>query len=334
MKVFITGGTGFIGKYAVERFAQCGYAVRVLVRDSSLQKALNQKGIETACGDITAPETLREGMRGCDWVVHLAGQYAMWHPDPSSFDRINVEGTRNVMRAALEQGVSKVVHISTVAVYGKPADCPFTEKSAPGPVLYSQYARSKAEGEQVAWKYFYQQGLPLVVLYPGIVLGAGDERASGQYIQLILNRRTPSTIFHNSPATYVHVRDVADAVVRAAEKPDNLGEKYLLGKETLCGREYAQWIHEISGVPLPPLRLPDLLVRAASYLFTGLSTITHQPPLWTLSVDAERTLKNGFCFDGSKAERELGISYRPVRQALSEAIAGYRAKKEIASKKH
>jgi dihydroflavonol-4-reductase len=248
----------------------------------------------------------------------------MWHPHPQTFWRANVDGTRNVMQAALESGAGKVVHMSTVAVWGKPAHTPFDENTPPGPRLLSAYAQSKAAGEQVAWSFARQHGLPLTVLYPGIVLGAGDDRASGQYIQLLVFRRTPSTIFHNAPATYVAVKDVAEAVLLAAENPASVGRRYLIGQETLRGREYAALICQLAGVRPPPFRLPDWLVRAASYPFTALSALTHRPPLWTLSIDAARTLQAGFQFDGSRAERELGLRYTPVRDALYEAICDYR----------
>lgn len=326
MKVFITGGTGFIGKYVVRRFVEEGHRVRCLVRDPGRLDGLTQLGIEIIRGDVFSQAALLQGMRGCDWVIHLAGQYAMWHPDPASFGRVNGEGTRSVLRAALECGARKVVHVSTAAVYGKPAECPFREDSNPGPVLFSRYAESKAAGERAAWKLYEERGLPLVVLYPGIVLGAGDDRASGQYLKLILFRRTPSTIFHDSPATYAHVRDVAEAALRAAAKPGNLGEKYLIGRDVLTGRQLAALVHDVSGVRLPPLRLPDPVVQAASYLFTGLAGLIHRPPLWTLSIDAAKTLKNGFVFDGSKAGRELGLKYTPVRQAMVEAVEWYRAR--------
>jgi dihydroflavonol-4-reductase len=171
------------------------------------------------------------------------------------------------------------------------------------------------------------------VLYPGIVLGADDNKASGRYIQDIIRRRVPSTIFHRSVATYVHVNDLVTAILRAAEMPEAIGQKYLVGKYTLNGRDYAQLISEVSGVPLPVFRFPDPIVLAASYLLTGLSYVTRRPPWWGLSIDAGWTLKNGFHFDGCKAERELGIRYTPIRAALAEAIESYRGQRKAAGRK-
>ncbi len=326
MNIFLTGATGFIGRYTARRLAAGGHSVTCLVRNAArLDGVAALPGVRVVTGDLSDRRALAAAMRGCECAINLAGQYAMWHPDPASFTRANVDGLRNLLDAAVESGVGKFVHVSTVAVYGKPADRPFTEDSAPGPRLFSAYARSKAAGEALAWQACREQGLPLVVVYPGICLGAGDDRASGQYIRLVLFRRTPSTIFHHSPATYLHVCDAAEGIARAAEKPGNAGEKYLLGRETLTGRQYADLIRACGGMRLPPFRLPDPVVLAASYLFTGLSALTRRPPLWTLSVDAGWTLYHGFCFDGSKAERELGLRYTPVRQAMQEAVDWMRA---------
>ena len=324
MHIFLTGATGFIGKHTARRLISAGHTLRALVRDPRRLDGLLPLGLEPVFGSLDDVPALREGMAGCDCAVHLAGQYAMWHPRPETFRQVNVDGTRNVMLAAVDSGVRKVVHMSTVAVWGKPAQAPFDEDTPPGPRLLSAYARSKAEGERVAWEIAGQHNLPLTVLYPGITLGAGDDRASGQYIQLLVFRRTPSTIFHNSPATYVAARDVAEAVLLAAENPASAGRRYLIGRETLLGREFAALVSQLSGVRLPPLRLPDWLIRAASYPFTALAALTRTQPLWTLSIDAGRTLQAGFHFDGSRAERELGLQYTPIRDALSEAIFDYR----------
>ncbi len=325
MKVFVTGATGFIGSHLVRRLVAEGHAVSCLVRRSSQIQVLQSLGVRLVYGDVNDRERLLAGMTGCDWLFHLANLYSMWESDTSRFEAINIGGTRTVLETALECRVKRVIYVSTVAVYGQPAVSPFCEEAIPGPRLMSTYARTKAVADQVAWQFYHQQGLPLVVLYPGIVLGAGDDKASGQYIQDIIRKRVPSTIYHHSRATYVYVGDVVQALLQAAQLPHTVGQKYLVGGQTLNGRLYARLISEVSGVPLPLFRFPDWIVTAVAYLLTVLSTVTRRPPWWGLSTDAARTLKMGFDFDGSKAVRELGISYTPVCQALVEAIASYRA---------
>lgn len=324
MKVFITGATGFIGTHLVERLAQTEHELYCLVRKTSHMSRLEELGVTLITGDVTDKASLLEGMRGCDWVINLANIYSFWEPNKQIYTDVNVEGTRNVMEAAWETGVSKVVHVSTSVVYGKPADDPFTEESAIGPVRFSEYARTKYAGTLTAWELYEKNGLPLVMIYPGAVVGPGDPKPSGQYIMDLIHRRLPTTVFHDSILTFVHVRDVAEAIVRALEKEDNIGEKYLVGKHQLSFREVNEMISEISGVPLPKIRLPDSLVMINAALLTWLADLTRKPPMWAMSTDQMSTMKEGLRFDGSKAERELGITYTPIRVALEEAIASYR----------
>ena len=324
MIFFVTGATGFIGRHLVRRLLSEGHQVRCLARQPEKATRLFGREVDVVAGCVNDGDSLRNAMCGCDGMFHLANLYSMWEEHPARFAEVNVDGTRAVLECALTCGVGRVVYVSTVAVYGRPAACPFTEEAQPGPELFSEYARTKAAAEQIAWTVHRQRGLPLVVLYPGIVLGAGDEKASGRYIQDIIRRRVPSTIFHHSPATYVYVEDLVEAMLQAMARPEVVGQKYLIGGYTLSGSQYARLVSEVSGVPLPWLRLPDWMVLTAAYLLTALSGLTRRPPVWGLSVDAAWTMKNGFAIDGSKAQRDLGITYTPLQIALSEAIASYR----------
>lgn len=328
MKVFVTGGTGFIGKHLVRRLILEGHQVTCLARNSLRGKVLEEMGARVVAGNVNDPSALRAGMAGCDWLFHLANLYSMWEPDAAVFQRVNVDGTRLVLETALETGVQKVVYVSTVAVFGKPAEIPFDEQSYPGPQLFSAYSRSKSAAEQIAWDLYQRRGLPLVVLYPGIVLGQGDDKASGQYIRDIVFRRLPSTIFHDSVSTYVYVGDVVSALVQAAQRSETVGQKYLVGRSQLSGQDFARLVSEVSGVPLPLFHFPDWMVIAAAYLLSGVAALTGAPPWWGLSVDAAWTLRHGFRFSGAKAERELGIRYTPIRAALQEAVSGYLQKRQ------
>ena len=233
---------------------------------------------------------------------------------------MNVEGTRNVMESALEAGVSKVVHVSTAGVYGKPSDSPFTEGSEVGPRRFSEYTRTKYEGDLIAWGLFEKKGLPLVVLYPGAVLGPGDTKPTGRYIEDMAARRMPITVYRDVVMTYVHVRDVAEAIVRAAESKDTIGEKFLIGNFRLSFRELNEIISSVSGVALPAICLPDFLVALAARALTSLSAATRRSPPWGMSVDQANMAREGFAFDGSKAERKLGICYSPIRAAIEETL--------------
>jgi dihydroflavonol-4-reductase len=323
MKTFITGSTGFIGTHLVERLSQTEHELCCLVRKSSQVGDIEKMGATPLRGDVTDKDSLLEAMRGREWVINLANIYSFWEPNRRVFKDVNVEGTRNVMECALETGVSKVVHVSTTVVYGRPEDSPFNEESPVGLVRFSEYARTKYAGDLIAWELYEKKGLPLVMVYPGAVLGPGDPKATGQFIRDLMNRRLPAKVFQDSILTFVHVGDVAEAIARAAERENNVGEKYFVGKHQLSIGEVGEMVGQISGVPLPKISLPDSLVMVNATLLTWLANWTKKPPMWGMSVDQMRTMKQGLRFDGSKAERELGITYTPIRVALEEAIASY-----------
>lgn len=321
MKIFVTGATGFIGIHVAKRLSQTDHSMRCLVRETSEVSELERLGATLVTGDIVDRDAVKRGMSGCDWVIDIAGLYSFWEPRKQVFADVNITGTRNVMECALELGISKVVHVSTAGIYGKPEEIPFTEESAVGPDRFCEYFRTKYEGDLIAWDLYGKKGLPLVMVYPGAVLGPGDPKASGQYISNLIHRRLPATVLKNDRFTFVHVRDVAEIIVRAAEKEDNIGEKYLAGNHRMSWGQVNEMINEISGVALPRLSLPTWLVMMNAALLTLIANIIKRPPLWGMATGQMKVMHAGYVFDGSKAERELGISYTPIRVAMEEAIA-------------
>jgi dihydroflavonol-4-reductase len=227
------------------------------------------------------------------------------------------------MECALETGISKVLQVSTVAVWGKPDISPIVEETPVGPVRFSEYSKTKYEGELRTWKLYEGKGLPLVMIYPCGVLGPNDLKPSGRLILNIINQKMPARVFDDSVMTWVDVRDVAEAIVRALEKENNLGEKYIVGKHQLSMGELYEMVSEISGVPLPKLRMPDSIALFNAALLTWFANLTKRPPAWEMAWDAMRMVKEGFRANGAKAERELGIAYTPIRVTLEQVIASY-----------
>ena len=319
MKLFLTGATGFIGRRLCRRLATTPHILRCLVRDEERARSL-LPGLELVPGDVTDPDSVRRGLAGCEGMIHLANIYSFWEKDPSRYRAVNVEGTRHVLEAALAAGVRRVIHVSSAVIFGRPARIPFTEAGPPGPERFSAYAQSKYEGDLLAWS-LRDRGLPLVVLYPCGVLGAGDPKGSGQYIADLVGRRMPATVLPDAVLTWVHVADVAEAIALAVDKAGIEGEEYLIGKEQLSMRQFNLLVRELSGVPLPWLGLPDLAVMPLAHLLTGLARLIGKPPLWGLAVDQVRTVQAGFRAEGHRAERDLGLAYTPIREAIAETIA-------------
>ncbi len=319
MKIFITGATGFIGSRLVKRLAQTKHEMICLARESSDVQFLIEAGVTVFIGDVTDKASLLQGMEGCDWVVNLANFYEFWTPDRRLYHDVNVEGTRNVMEAALAKKVSKVLHVSTAAIFGN-AVWPVTEASEMGARCFGEYARTKREGDLIAWELFEKKGLPLVVVYPGAVLGPNDPKATGRYIRNVLQRKMPVQVLRKSMFPFVHVRDVAEAIVRGLEKEGNIGEKYLIVSENLTFGDINEALADISGVKLPKLKLPDAMTMLGAYFMTGLANLFKKPPFLDMAVDQMCLMKHGMQADGSKAARELGFSYMPIREALAEQV--------------
>ena len=323
-RILLTGATGFIGRHLARRLAADGLSLRALVRPTSDTAELQSLDVELAEGDVTDWGSVCTAIDGCQRVVHLANIYSMWEPDPSVYRQINVEGTRRVAQAAAEAGVDLFLHVSSVVVFGRPHEVPFHERCAPGQVRFSEYARTKFEADRVVEQFAVSHRLPLAILYPASVLGPGDTKSSGRYVDDIVHRRLPMAVFSDDVMTWVHVDDVADAIARLLGRDDTAGARYVVGRHRLTMHQINKLIGEISGVRAPRLEMPDWMARLTARVLTGLSTITGRPPLWGLSVDVARTLAHSIQADGSRVERDLGLRYTDIRTAVADTIRSAR----------
>jgi dihydroflavonol-4-reductase len=156
-------------------------------------------------------------------------------------------------------------------------------------------------------------------------MGPNDPKATGRYVRSLVQGKMPAQVLTNCPFPFVHVRDVAEAIVKALEKEKNEGEKYLVAAENLTFGEINRMVSEITGVRLPRLTLPDALTVAGAYGATFLANLTGRPPMLDMSVEQIRMMKQGMKVDGRKAMRELGISYTPIRTALEEILTSMHA---------
>ncbi|MFZ5786704.1 MAG: NAD-dependent epimerase/dehydratase family protein [Acidobacteriota bacterium] len=319
MRVFVTGGTGFIGSRTVRRLSAEGHQLRCLVRPRSDRRTLDEVKAEPAPGDVTDPHSLAAGVAGCDAVVNIAAAYDFWVPDRGVYERVNVQGMRNLMEAAIAARVRKVVHVSTAAVWGE-APWPITERSELGAACATAYARSKRVGDQVARDLADASGVPLVTIHPGAVTGEGDPKASGKYLDMLRRGRLPAQIMPSRSFSFVYVGDVAEAICRALDKPDNDGEKYIVVAENRTWGEVNRMACEIAGSRLPLLTLPDWLTELNARLLTALADLVKRPPLMNLALDQVLLMKQGLSCDGNKAARELGLAYTPLRTTLERAL--------------
>jgi dihydroflavonol-4-reductase len=322
MKVFVTGATGFIGASLVRELLHDGYAVKVLARPASDRRNLAGLDVEVCEGDLCWPESLAKGLAGCDTLYHAAADYRLWTRDPAAMYTINVAGTRNILQAALDQGVAKVVYTSSVGTLGNPGDgTPGTETT---PVtladMVGPYKKSKFLAEREA-EQFTARGLPLVTVNPSTPVGPRDIKPTptGKIIVDFLNRRMPAYL--DTGLNIIDVQDCARGHILAARR-GLVGEKYILGNRNLTLKEIFAHLEQIAGLPAPRIRLPYSPILLAAYVNEGIARLTGKEPLIPLA-GVQMAGKFMF-FDSAKAVRELGLPQRPVTESLARAVEWFR----------
>jgi len=314
MTTLVTGGAGFIGGNLVEGLLARGEEVRVFDLRADQAADLAAQGARLIVGDILNRVDLAEAMEGCDRVFHLAALLDLWQRDRSTYQRTNVEGTRNVLECALEMGVSRVVHTSSATTIGEAGGEIGTENTVRRGYFLSQYERSKYLGEQVALE-LCQRGLPVVIVNPTSVYGPRQtENLTGAIIRLI-DGSLP--VAANSQLNYVYVGDVVAGELLAMEK-GKIGERYILGADNLPMVEFFSLVGEVAGVSRSPRAVPGGLLKVLATLMGATARITGGRP--AIAPDEARTASHSFLFDTSKATEELGIEWTPLREALERTI--------------
>ena len=318
MRVLVTGATGFIGSSIVRELLTQGYQVRVLVREQSNTRNLDGLNIEVAYGDITNADSLGPALQGCSRLFHSAALYSFWVKERALLYKINVDGTRNVLQAAKEAGIDRVVYTSSVAALAVPVGKrPTTEET---PVDFTQivgdYKKSKYYAEQVALEYA-RAGLPVVIVNPSFPVGPRDIKPTptGQTILDFLNRKLPAYI--ETGMNVVDVEDVAVGHLLAAER-GKIGQRYILGGTDMTMGQLLQTLSEITGLPAPRVKLPYLPILGLSYLNAAFCRLTRATPRMT--PETIRMSRHYMYYDPTKAIRELGLPQTQPKAALEKAV--------------
>lgn len=321
MRIFITGGTGFIGRRLTERLAAEGNELVLLLRNPSKASPGTGAGVTYVRGDIFNREALESGMKGCDWVFHLAAFTKPWSKDPSEAYTTNVTGTVNILDAAMANGVKRVVLTSTGGTIGCSAGNSVTcETTNPSPVFNTLYEKTKAEAEKIAREYA-GRGLEVVVVNPTRVFGPGLLSKSNSMTRIIslyragLWRIMPGD--GRSVGNYVYIDDVVNGHILAAMK-GRPGERYILGGENLSFRELFSAIGRAAGKERIVFPLPFPVMRSVVSVNTFLTRITGMPPL--ITKDWLDKYMNNWIMSSDKAVTELGYSVTPFREGVVNTI--------------
>ncbi len=317
----VTGASGFVGWHVARLLAERGHKVRALLRASS---AVPELDVERVTGDLRDAESLRRAAEGCGLVFHVAADYRLWSKHPEEMYRSNVDGTRNMLRAAQAASVERVVYTSTVGCIGIPADGIGDEnQSVSIDDMTGVYKRSKFMAEQVALE-FARGGLPVVIVNPTAPMGDHDFKPTptGQIVVDFLRGAMPAYI--DTGLNVVNVRDVALGHLLACEK-GRVGERYILGAANMTLGQILQELAQITGRKAPTIELPYFVAWTAGVITTGLAHLTGIPP--RAPLEAVRMAKKKMWVSHEKAARELGYSPCPASSALADAVAWFAAQK-------
>jgi dihydroflavonol-4-reductase len=314
-RAFLTGGSGLVGGAVLEGLVERGGAVVALARSDAAAAAVAARGAEVARGNVLDEDDLTAGMRGCDLVYHVAGVNTHCPDDPAELIHVNVRGAEAAVRAAARAGARRVVLTSSAASLGEEKGTVGTEDSPHRGWYLSDYERSKHEGEVAALAAARREGVELVSVNPSSVQGPGRAGGTGRIMIAFLNGRLRA--FVDTQLSLVDVRDCVAGHLLAAER-GRPGERYLISGATLGSREALEIVSELTGVTERPRFLPTGAASVAAALAEGGFRLARRhPPVCRAMV---RTLLHGHRYDGSRAERELGLRYTPVRETFARII--------------
>lgn len=317
IKAFVTGGTGFIGAHLVRLLLDKGYRVKVLVREESRLDNLQGLPVEIVTGELNS-DNLASLMQDCQVLFHVAAHYSLWRKDRDLLYQYNVLGTRNVLAAARESKIERVVYTSSVAAIGVGKDGQPVDETYQSPVaqLIGDYKKSKYFAEQEAYKAV-KLGQDIVIVNPSTPVGALDLKPTptGEIILRFLRRQMPAYV--NTGLNIVDVKDVATGHLLALEKGIS-GDRYILGNQNLTLRELLTILGKITGLTPPtrtiPLWIPLIVAGIDEFILAPLGK-TPSIPLDGVKMSAQLMYYN--C---QKAREVLGLPNSPITNALIEAV--------------
>jgi dihydroflavonol-4-reductase len=319
----VTGATGLVGSAVVRALLQAGRRVRVFVRANGNRRNLANLSVEIAEGSLQDVQSLAHAVAGCRFVYHVAADYRIWVPDPTPMFRTNVTGTRDLLTAALEAGVERVVYTSSVATLGLiPGGSADETTQSSAKDMIGPYKRSKFEAEELARELARERGVPVVIVNPSTPVGPGDVKPTPTGRLILEAARGQMPAFVDTGLNIVHVDDVAAGHLAAAEK-GRIGERYILGGENMSLAEILDAVSRAVGRRPPRLKVPHTMLFPIAFGAELAARITGREPFVTL--DGVRMSRKKMYFSSGKAARELGYKPRPAREAIAVAVEWFNA---------
>jgi nucleoside-diphosphate-sugar epimerase len=320
MKVFVTGGTGFIGGEVVRQLRARGDEVVCLARSAEKGAKASALGSQLVSGDLGDEAALRTGMEGCDAVIHAAAMYEVGIPKkqhPAMWEA-NVAGTERVMRVALEAKVPRVVYVSTVGIFGNTHKQVVDESYVnPETDFTSYYEETKLEAHKIVDRMIGEQGLPAVIVQPGGVYGPGDTSQVADLLEEFFAGKLPLLPFPELGICMTHVEDIAGGILLGLDKGQT-GETYVISGPVTTMREAIDLVAKVSGRKPPRGTLPTGLMKALTPIGPLVGKLMGQPPNLRELISSADNVTFWASYD--KAARELGYSPRGMEEGLRQTL--------------
>lgn len=318
--VFLTGASGFIGRHLAQQLAHHGTVVHVLTRSSSQTNHLQHDNIKIFEGDLLDAASIRKAMTGCSQVYHLAGLAKMWMKDKAAYYRVNVTGTDNILSAAASLPIEKIIATSTAGVLPPSNGTMTNELSPKRPQLYTEYERTKNQGEELAFNYA-RQGLPVVVINPTKVYGPGpidDSNTATMMVRdYILGKWKIIPGNGKGAMNYVYIDDEVNGIITAMELAAP-GSQYIIGGENASYDQFFELVRSLSGIHRRLIHIPYPVIRSIAWLEDAKTNLLGARPM--ITSEWVKKLPYDWSKDISKAERELGYRARSLEEGLTDTI--------------
>ena len=317
----VTGANGFVGSHLTHFLIEQGEKVRVLVRPQGDVRSLQGLPVEFAYADLREVRSLLPALTSVQRVYHVAADYRLWAENPREIYESNVTGTRNLLAAARQAGIDRFIYTSSVGtlVPRHPKKLPDEQTTLRLKDMIGHYKRSKFLAEQEALEAA-RNGQPVVIVNPSAPVGPGDWKPTptGRIVLDFLNGQMPAYV--DTGLNFVAVEDVAKGHWLAAER-GQVGERYILGDRNLTLKQMLEILSDLSGRPVPRLRLPHAVPFLASLADSLAARFLGRQP--RIPMEGVRMARHKMFVDGSKAQRELGFHAGPLEAALERAIRWY-----------